>query len=74
MSVIQLVSYFILITNYAFATADSVFSTNITLFKITDVKGGPIELHRPDILFNTCPFPTWALRKFGTEYCGEGGG
>ena len=38
MSIIQLVCYFIRITNYAFATVDSVFSTNITLFKITDVK------------------------------------
>jgi len=74
MNIIQLVCYFILITNYAFAIADSVFSTNITLFNITDAKGSPIQLHRPNILFNTCPFPTWALRKFGTEYCEERGG
>jgi len=58
MSIIQFVFYFIRITNYAFAIVDSVFSTNFTLFKITDVKGSPIQLHRPNILFNMCHFPT----------------
>jgi len=38
MSIIQLVCCFIRITSYAFATVDSVFSTDITLFKITAVK------------------------------------
>jgi hypothetical protein len=58
MSIIQPVCCFIRIADYAFAEVDSVFSTNITLFKITDVKGSQIQLHRPNILFNTCSFPT----------------
>ena len=57
MSIIQLVCYFIRTTNYAFATVDSVFSTDITLFKITAIKGRPIQLRRPNNLCNTCPFP-----------------
>ena len=58
MNIIQLVCCFITIKNYAFAIVDSVFSTNVILFKITDVEGSPIKLHMPNILFNTCPVPT----------------